>query len=122
VSYEVVEAQTFWDCVDSMRRDDEFKGDLDGHPHRAPAFSRSRTPSCRPTRWAWVPTARRSSPPMSVAARATVASIWQLFNKTIVVLLYGTHAVQDRAKRMRIGFDDGERVVTIYEKTPDSAS
>ena len=29
--------------------------------------------------------------------------IWQVFNKTIVVLLYGTHAVQDRVKRSRCG-------------------
>ena len=46
--------------------------------------------------------------------------VWQLFNKTIVVLLYGTHAVQDRAKRMAITFDPTEHVVTVVEEAPDT--
>lgn len=48
--------------------------------------------------------------------------IWQVFNKTIVVLLYGTHAVQDRVKRMRIDFDPNDRIVTVYIESPDSGS
>ena len=46
--------------------------------------------------------------------------VWQVFNKTIVVLLYGTHAVQDRAKRMAITFDPDEHVVTVVEEAPDT--
>jgi hypothetical protein len=48
--------------------------------------------------------------------------VWQLFNKTVVLLLYGTHAVQDRAKRMRVGFDPDDRVVTIYEQALDTGT
>lgn len=36
------------------------------------------------------------------------------------MLLYGTHAVQDRAKRMRIDFDPSDRVVTVFEQAPDT--
>src|SRR5690606_5202157 len=46
--------------------------------------------------------------------------VWQVFNKTLVVLLYGTHAVQDRARRMRVAFDPDDRVVTIFEQAPDT--
>ena len=48
--------------------------------------------------------------------------VWQVFNKTLVVLLYGNHAVQERAKRMRVAFDDIQRAVTIYELAPDSGA
>src|SRR5690606_41597169 len=46
--------------------------------------------------------------------------VWQVFNKTLVVLLYGTHAVQERARRMRIAFDPRDRVVTVFEQAPDT--
>jgi hypothetical protein len=48
--------------------------------------------------------------------------IWQLINQTVVVLLYGTHAVQDRAKRLHIDFDPADKVVTIYEQAQDTGT
>ena len=46
--------------------------------------------------------------------------VWQLFNRTIVVLLYGAHKIQDRAKRMQVAFDQDRQLVQVYELAPDS--
>ena len=46
--------------------------------------------------------------------------MWQLFNRTIVVLLYGTHKIHDRAKQMCIEYDPAAQQYTVYEQAPDS--
>ena len=47
--------------------------------------------------------------------------VWQVFNRTIVVLLYGKHKVQDQAKRMNVAFDPTEQrvVVTVQAESAD---
>jgi hypothetical protein len=117
VSYEVVEAQTFWDSVMTMRRDDAYRADLMDtllelrvQPFKNPKLQTHD-----------VGTARNGKKVFSsdVGGRKSDRRlVWQVFNKTLVILLYGTHAVQERAKRMRIAYDPAERVVTVYEQSP----
>jgi hypothetical protein len=119
VSYAVVQSQTFWDCVAAMRRDDAYKGalmdtlvELRTQPFRNPVLQTHDVGKAKNGKKIY------SS---DVGGRAADRRlVWQLFNKTIVVLLYGTHAVQDRAKRMAITFDPTEHVVTIVEEAPDT--
>ena len=56
------------------------------------------------------------------AGVAIVGWCGSLFNKTIVILLYGTHKVYDRARRMSIEFDPATRQHTVYEQAPDSGT
>ena len=119
MSHDVVEAQTFWDCVMSIRRDDSYLGnlmetlaELRSQPFRNPKLQTHD-----------VGTARNGKKIYSSdvgGRRSDRRLVWQLFNNTVVVLLYGTHAVQDRAKRMRIDFDAADRVVTVFEQSADS--
>lgn len=119
MSYEVVEAQSFWDCVLAIRRDDPYLADLmdslaelRSQPFRNPRLQTHA-----------VGKAANGKPIFSSdvgGRRSDRRLVWQVFNKTLVVLLYGTHAVQERAKRMRVAFDPTERVVTIYEQAPDT--
>lgn len=46
--------------------------------------------------------------------------VWQLFNNTILLLLYGTHKVYDRVKRMRVDLDPGTRTYTVFEKAAEA--
>jgi hypothetical protein len=119
VSYEVVEAQTFWDSVIAMRRDDAHHADL-----LETMIELRRQPFHNPKLQTHdVGTALNGKRLFSsdVGGRQSDRRlVWQLFNKTLVVLLYGTHAVQDRAKRMRIGFDSAGKVVTVYELATDT--
>ncbi len=119
MSYDVYESQTFWDCVASLRRDDAFKAalvdtllELRTDPFRSPALHTHDVGKAKNGKKIY------SS---DVGGRTTDRRlVWQLFNKTVVVLLYGTHAVQERAKRMAIAFDSTERVVTVVEEAPDT--
>jgi len=116
---EVIEAQTFWDCVQSLRRDDDHLADLmqalvdlRTQPFHNPKLS---------THTVGKATNGKAVFSSDVGGRAIDRRlVWQKFGETIVVLLYGTHAVQDRAKRMRIDFDPKDRVVTVFEQAPDS--
>lgn len=118
MSYDVVEAQSFWDCVASMQRD-EYRADimdalleLRRQPFKNPKLQ---------THDVGVGGNGKKVFSSDVGGRRSDRRlIWQIFNRTIVVLLYGTHAVQDRAKRMRIAFDESEALVTIYEQAPDA--
>lgn len=119
MGYELVEAQSFWDCVQSLGREDPFRVDLFDTmlELRQQPFHNPRIQTHEVGRG----TNGKHVYSSDVGGRRNDRRlIWQLFNRTVVVLLYGTHAVQDRAKRMRIAFDEGDRVVTIYEKAPDT--
>lgn len=117
----MVEAQTFWDSVDSMRRDDAYKGELIDtltelrrQPFKNPKLQ---------THEVGVGANGKKVFSSDVGGRRSDRRVvWQLFNKTVVLLLYGTHAVQDRVKRMRITFDERDRVVTIYEQATDQST
>ena len=119
MSYAVVQAPTFWDCYRAMRRDDPHKAalmdalaELEEQPFRNPRLQTHD-----------VGRARNGKPVFSsdVGGRGTDRRlVWQLLNETVVVLLYGTHAVQERAKRMRIDFDVDDRVVVVVEERPDT--
>lgn len=117
-SYDVVEAQSFWDCVLSLRNDDRYRADLldtmlelRAAPFQNPILQSHKVGKAKNGRDIW------SS---DVGGRKSDRRvIWQLLGNTVVLLLYGTHAVQERAKRMRIDFDEVDRVVTIFEEAPD---
>jgi hypothetical protein len=119
VSYEVVHAQTFWDSVMAMRGDHAHHGDL-----METLLELRRQPFHNPKLQTHdVGTALNGKTLFSSdvgSRRSDRRLVWQLFNKTLVVLLYGTHAVQARAKRMRVGFDSADKVATIYELATDT--
>ena len=118
-SYEMIHSQPFWDCIDSLRRDDSYKGalvdtlsELRRKPFRNPKLQ---------THDVGVATNRKKIFSSDVGGRRSDRRIvWQLFNRTIVLLLYGTHKVQQRAKRMRIDFDPDTQAYTVYERATDS--
>ena len=93
MTYDVYESQTFWDCVTSIRRDDAYKGalmdtlvELRTQPFRNPVLQTHDVGKAKNG---------KSIFSSDVGGRAADRRlIWQIFNKTIVVLLYGTHAVQ----------------------------
>lgn len=119
MNHRVFEAQSFWDCVIALQRDET---------HQAALLETLTQLRIRPfqnpkLQTHYVGTALNGKKIYSsdVGGRASDRRlVWQLFNDTIVVLLYGTHAVQRRAKRMRIDFDPAERVVTVFEQTESS--
>lgn len=119
MSYDVVESQTFWDCVLSMRRDDGYHAalmetliELRRQPFRNPTLQTHDVGSAK--------NGQKIFSSDVGGRKSDRRLIWQVFNKTVVVLLYGSHAVQDRAKRMAITFDPAERVVTVVEQAPDT--
>lgn len=119
MGYDVVEAESFWDCVASMSKDDAFHADLmrtmlelRSDPFKSPKLSTHSVGKAKNGKVVF------SS---DVGGRSSDRRlVWQAINQTVVILLYGTHAVQDRAKRMSIDFDASQRVVTIYEQAPDT--
>jgi hypothetical protein len=119
VGYEVVEAQTFWDCVMSLRRDDRYQAQLMEAliELRQEPFG---NPRLQTHDVGQAPNGKSIFSSDVGGRRSDRRLIWQIFNRTIVVLLYGTHAVQARAQRMRVGFDSIDRVVTVYEAAQDS--
>ena len=121
MTYDLLEAQSFWDCVDSLRRDDNYKAalvdsltELRRKPFQSPKLKTHGigTSSNGKKLFASDVGGRRSDRRV----------VWQLFNKTIVLLLYGTHKVYDRARRMSIEFDPATRQHTVYERAPDSGT
>ncbi len=121
MTYQIFEAETYWECIDSLRRDDTHKSnlidtlaELRRQPFRNPKLSTHEIGSA---------TNGRKLFSSDVGGRAGDRRIvWQLFNRTIVVLLYGTHKVQDRAKRMRVDFDTERRMVQVYERAVEVAA
>ena len=119
MTYQIIQAESYWDCIDSLRRDDAYKGhlvdalsELRRQPFRNPQLSTHEIGLARNGRKLF------SS---DVGGRSSNRRIvWQLFNRTIVVLLYGAHKIQDRAKRMQVAFDQDRQLVQVYELAPDS--
>lgn len=121
MSYAVVQAPTFWDSVRSMGDDDPYRSDLletMAQLHVKP-FDNPKLATHK------VGKAKNGKDVLSSDVKGRKHDrrlVWQVFNNTIVFLLYGTHAVQDRAKRMRIDFDPSDQLVTIYEQVPSDES
>ena len=121
MTYQIFEAETYWDCIDSLRRDDVHKShlidtlaELRRQPFRNPRLS---TLEIGPA------ANGRKLFSSDVGGRASDRRIiWQLFNRTIVVLLYGPHRVQDRARRMRVDFDTESQLVQVYEQAIEVAT
>lgn len=121
MTYQIFEAETYWDCIDSLRRDDVHKShlidtlaELRRRPFHNPKLSTHEIGSA---------TNGRKLFSSDVGGRAGDRRIiWQLFNRTIVVLLYGPHNVQDRAKRMRVDFDTERQTVQVYEQAIEVAT
>lgn len=121
MTYQIFEAETYWDCIDSLRRDDLHKSnlidtlaELRRQPFRNPKLSTHEIGSA---------TNGRKLFSSDVGGRAGDRRIiWQLFNRTIVILLYGPHKVQDRAKRMRVDFDAERQIVQVYEQATEVAA
>lgn len=119
MTYDLLEAQPFWDCVDSLRRDDKYKGalvDSVSELRRKPF----RNPTLRTHDIGTAGNGRKLFASDVGGRRSDRRIVWQLFNKTIVLLLYGTHKIYDRAKRMSIDFDPATQQHTVYERAPDS--
>lgn len=119
-TYEVVEAQSFWDCVHSMRNDTarykaalmDTLSELRRQPFQNPRLT---------THGVGQGSSARKFYASDVGGRKNDRRVvWQLFNQTILVLLYGTHKVYDRMKRMRVDFDPASKTCTIIETAPDS--
>ena len=117
--YQVYESQTFWDCVASLRRDDAYKGalmdtlvELRRQPFRNMLLQTHDVGKAR--------NGKKIYSSDVGGRRSDRRLVWQVYNKTIVVLLYGTHAVQDRAKRLSVTFDPSENIVTVVEEAPDT--
>lgn len=119
MGFQVLQAQSFWDCVDSLRRDDTYKAalvdtlsELRSRPFRNPKLQTHD-----------VGTARNGKKLFASdvgGRRSDRRIVWQLFNRTIVLLLYGTHKIYDRAGRMSIDYDPTAQQYTVYERAPDS--
>lgn len=122
LDYEVFEAQTFWDCVLSLQRDDarnraalmESMIELRRQPFHNPVLQTHDLGAGL--------NGRKVFSSDVGGRRSDRRLIWQLFDKTVVLLLYGTHAMQDRAKRMRVSYDESDKRVTVYELAPDSGA
>ena len=119
MDFQVLQAQSFWDCVDSLRRDDRYKAalvdtlsELRSKPFRNPKLQTHD-----------VGTARNGKKLFASdvgGRRSDRRIVWQLFNRTIVLLLYGSHKIYDRAGRICIDFDPATQQYTVYERAPDS--
>ncbi len=119
MAYQIIQSEPYWDCVSSLRRDDPYKShlvdtldDLRRQPFGNPRLSTHD-----------IGTARNGRKLFSsdVGGRTSDRRVvWQIFGQTIVVLLYGNHKVQDRAKRMQISFDQQQQLMQVYEQAPDS--
>lgn len=118
MTYQIVQAESYWDCIDSLRRDDIYKAhlvdtlsELRRQPFHNPRLN---------THDIGAACNGRKLFSSDVGGRSSNRRIvWQAFNRTIVVLLYGPHKVQDRAKRMRVDFDAERQLVQVYERTAD---
>ena len=119
LTYQIIQAEPYWDCIDSLRRDDNYKAqlvdtlsELRHRPFHNPRLSTHE-----------IGLARNGDKLFSsdVGGRASDRRIvWQLFNRTIVLLLYGNHKVQDRARRMKIALNQETGLVQVYEQTSDT--
>ncbi len=121
MTYDLLEAQSFWDCVDSLRRDDGYKAAL------VDCITELRRQPFRNTKLKTHDIGTSSNGKKLFASdvggrRSDRRVVWQRFNKTIVLLLYGTHKIYDRAKRMSIEFDPETGQHTVYERAPDSGT
>lgn len=117
MSYKRLEAVTFWDCVDSLRQDDRYKGAL------VDTFLELRSDPYNSARLSTHKIGRALNGKDLFASdvggrKSDRRVVWQMVNRTLVLLLYGTHKIYDRAKRMRIDFDDEQQRVVVYEKSP----
>ena len=120
MSYRLLQADSFWDCVDSLRRDDRYASalvdtlaELRRQPFRNPKLRTHEVEAAGN---------RRKLYASDVGGRRSDRRVvWQVFDRTLVVLLYGTHKIYERAARMRIGLDSGGQVV-LYEAVGDSGT
>ena len=119
MSYDVVESQTFWDCVMSMRRDDGYHAalmetliELRRQPFRNPVLQTHDVGNAK--------NGQKIFSSDVGGRKSDRRLIWQLFNKTVVVLLYGTHAYRTVRSGWRSSSIPAERVVTVIEQAPDS--
>lgn len=119
MQYQIVEAQSYWDCVDAMRRDDQYKGSLVDtlvELRRRPFQNRKLN-----THGVGEAANGKKLFASDVGGRRSDRRVvWLLFNRTIVLLLYGTHKIYDRAKRMSVDYDPAAQGYNTYEKVPET--
>lgn len=116
--YHVMQAPSFWDCVHSRRHDDykaalvDTLTELGRKPFQNPKLNTHGVGEASNGKKVFA---------SDVGGRRSDRRIvWQLFNRTILVLLYGTHKVYDRVRRMRVDFDWETRAYTVFEAASDS--
>lgn len=109
--YVVLGVPAFFDCVRSIRRDDQYADDL---PEVIAELERKpfRNLQLRTHPLQGVTRAGRRVYASDVGGRRSDRRVvWQVVNRTIVLLLYGSHAIYERVKRMRIDLGDNLRPV-----------
>lgn len=121
--YQVVEAQSFWDSFHAMRRDNtknkaaliDTLSELRRKPFNNSKLNTHGVGEARNGKKIYA-----SDVGSGKSGRGDRRVIWQIFNRTMVLLLYGTHKVYDRAKRMRVEFDTDAHAYTIVEQEANS--
>ncbi len=121
--YQVVEAQSFWDSFHAMRRDNtknkaaliDTLSELRRKPFNNSKLNTHGVGEARNGKKIYA-----SDVGSGKSGRGDRRVVWQIFNRTMVLLLYGTHKVYDRAKRMRVEFDTDAHNYTIVEQEADS--
>ena len=119
--YEIVQAQSYWDCVDALRRDDQYKAalvdtlaELRRKPFQNPKLNTHGVGEAR--------NGKKLFGSDVGGRRSDRRLVWLLFNRTILLLLYGTHKVYDRAKRMSVDYDAAEHAYNTYEQVPETGT
>lgn len=112
--YVVLGIPAFFDCVQIIRRDDRYAdvlpeviAELERRPFHNPKLQTHPLKSV-------VKGGQKVFASYVGGPRSDRRVVWQVFNRTIVVLLYGPHRIYERVKRMRIDFGDDARPVLPY--------
>lgn len=112
--YVVLGVRAFFNCVQSIRRDDRYAdvlpdviAELERKPFHNP---RLQTHSLKSV----VKDGQKVFASYVGGPKSDRRIVWQIVNRTIVVLLYGPHAIYERVKRMGNDFGDDARPVLPY--------
>ena len=120
--YVVMAAPLYFKCLNSLQRDDRHAAalpdviaELQRKPFKNPRLQTHELKGVTPD-------GRKTFTSDVGGRRSDRRIVWQIVNRTILLLLYGSHAIHDRAKRVRIDFDDrANRVVQNLGGRPAEA-
>ena len=120
MSYHVVETQSFWDSVNALRKDA-----LKNKAALLDTMSELRLRPFQNNKLNTHGVGEAKNGHKIYASdvggrRSDRRVVWQLFNRTIVLLLFGNHKVYDRVKGISIRFDPQVHTLTVIEQNPES--